>query len=204
MMQNNISNRFNLKTDADDLETDNNLLNDNTASNDTENNAQDTNAHLFDLETEIKSKLKKKIANVPIWNEYSNEQQNKMISNFVDNQLSNTEISLSQEDKTIIQKDIINSKHEFGALNKLIENEKVESVYVNSSRSIYIEIDNKILNPEISLDKEELKFILNSIKEMAKLNDFNGIKKFKTDNFVITIIGNDICKSGTNIAICKD
>ena len=161
------------------------------------------NIDMSEFKADLKNALYDRIVKTPVWYDYTYNERLDLIKAFIVNKLSENNIEISDDENDKLIEDLLNSVSDFASLDNLIENTNVDSVYVNSNKSVYIEIDNKILNPEITLGDSELNFILDSIKNMVKVNDFNGVKKFKTDNFVITIIGNDLCKTGINIEIDK-
>ena len=126
-----------------------------------------------------------------------------MIKNFVDTKISAENIQISGIDEDILIDNLLNSITNFGAIQYLLDNERVGSVIVNGTKSIHIGIDGKILNIEKNLTDKQLKFLTNSIACMSGISEFKGINKFVIKDIILTVIGEDISLSGINITLQK-
>lgn len=140
-----------------------------------------------DFET-IKSELYDKIASIPVWFEYSRDEQKDLVKRFVCSKV---------EDGDEILEKLYAEINGFGAIDNLISQENVSAVFVNGTKSVYIEIAGKVLNTEIKLSNSELSFLLNVIPVKAPL------ATFKSGDLLFTVINSEISVEGVNITIRK-
>lgn len=143
--------------------------------------------------SDIQKALIEKINSTPVWNEYSQEKQQELIKNFVDNKL----VCASESDKNETLNSLTKTLTGFGVLQYLLDNENVSAVFVNGINSVYIEINGKILNTETKLSTEELEYLVKMI------GTDKDICECRINDYLITLISSDICLSGTNITIRK-
>lgn len=155
-----------------------------------------------DIQEELKTALLEKIETTPVWFEYSQNRQRELIKNFIDNKINSENIQLSDLDKDVIIDNFISSISDFGAIQYLLDNEKVSKVIVNGCKNVLIEIENKTLNTEMTLTEKQMSFILRKIS-LSGIKTLDGVNTCKTDKYFIKVIGNDICKTGYNICIKK-
>lgn len=156
-----------------------------------------------DLENDFKNALLEKIDAIPVWFEYSTNRQKELIRNFIDTKIQAENIQISNIDKDVLVDNLLGSITNFGAIQDLLDNEKVSAVIVNGTKSIHIEIDGKVLNTETNLSDKQLKFLINSISCMSGIDEFKGLKQFVIKDYSLTVIGNDISSGGINITIKK-
>ncbi len=156
-----------------------------------------------DILSDLKRSLLEKIDMTPVWFEYSKNRQKELVKSFVEHKIAADHLQIADIDKDVITDNLYESISNFGEIQYLIDNEKVSEVMINATKSVYINIDNKILNTEIKLTEKQLSFIKNTISSQCGCEDFNGIKTLKTDKYQITIIGTDVSNSGLNITIKK-
>lgn len=155
-----------------------------------------------DIQEELKNALLEKIETTPVWFEYTKNRQKELIRNFLDKKIAAENIQISDIDKEIITDNLISSVSDFGAIQYLLDNEKVSKVIINGTTSVLIEIDNNIFNTETSLTEKQLSYILNSIATMG-IEKYEGIKSCQTDKYSITVVAPNLCKNGYNICIKK-
>ena len=156
-----------------------------------------------DLENDFKNSLLEKIDTIPVWFEYSLNRQKELVKNFIDKKVITENIQISDIDKDVLADNLLNSITNFGAIQDLLDNEKVSAVIINGTRSIHIEIDGKILNTEENLTDKQLKFLISSISCMSGISEFKGISQFVIKGYSVTVIGDDISSNGINITIKK-
>ena len=204
-MSNKLSSRFENNSKKTDNIANENLQNiaENQLTPELVRNFSDTNNSNIDTKNLMKS-LEEKIHNIPVWFDYSTEQQIELINRFISAKIENDNLILTSEQKNELINQIIKSISNFGAISQYLSNEKIQSITVNGTQSIYIEIDNKILNTEDNLNENQLKFLINSIKQAGKIDKFKDITKLTVDNLLITIIDNSISTKGINIRIQKN
>ena len=63
---------------------------------------------------DIKKKLCDKISNIPVWFEYSDVEKNELIAAFVDNSLKNSDVQLSDNEKSEFISELEASVYGFG------------------------------------------------------------------------------------------
>lgn len=203
-MSNKLSSRFLNKQKAAEVIISKDL----TANENTSDKAEEIETPLdsgfqADMAEMLKKLLDEKIQSTPIWFDYSKEQQHELIKKFVSSKIESCNIDFSENEKHDLIENLYNSLSDFGAIQYLLDNEKVESVVINGVQSVYITIGNKILNTETNLNKNQLEYLVNSLKHAAHKENFNEIDKFSFDNYKITVISEQISKNGINIRIDK-
>ena len=104
--------------------------------------------------------LLEKVNSVPYWNEYTVDEQCDMVRSFVKN--------ADVENKEVIYNTIVPYVIAFGPLQKLLDNEKVNAVFVKDDMSVHIEIDGNVFDTEIVLSFKILQYVLNYIKYSDK------------------------------------
>jgi len=154
------------------------------------------------IEEDLKNLLKEKISKTPVWFDYTKERQAILTAGFCDNYINSNGLDISDTDKNTIADKLAKIICDFGAVQYLIDNEKVDAVFINSTKSVYIEIDEKLLDTDTKLDNNQLKFIINSIKHLTDKENFAEFERFKIDNMLITLT-HDIYSNGQNIVIRK-
>ena len=157
---------------------------------------------LVKIEEDLTSLLKEKISKTPVWFDYTKERQAILTAGFCENYIHSKGLDIADTYKKIISDNLSKVICDFGAVQYLIDNEKVDAVFINSTKSVYIEIDEKLLDTDIKLDNNQLKFIINSIKHLTDKENFAGFERFKIDNILITLT-HDIYSNGPNIVIKK-
>ncbi len=155
------------------------------------------------IESDFKKALLEKIETIPVWFEYSKNRRRELVKNFVENKVAAENVQISDIDKELLIDNLSVAIADFGAIQYLIDNEKVAAVIVNGTKSVHIEIGGKILNTETKLDEKQLQFLIKTIGAMTECNDFNGIKNLSVDGYSICVVGDDICETGMNITIRK-
>lgn len=159
-----------------------------------------------DIENRYKSLLLAKIDSIPVWFEYSQEQQKDLISTFIVNKLSEENILFSDSDKNSLVENITSSILGFGPIDYLVKQENVDAIFINASSSVFIEISGKILNTEMKLTKKQLDFVVKHIKNISELlppSDGDLIWNCKAGNLFITVVLYPVSGNGANIIIRK-
>lgn len=115
-------------------------------------------------ENNLAEDLLEKVNSVPYWNEYTFDEQRKMVRYFVKNS--------DVEDKKAAFEFLLPCVTGFGELQKLLNNEKVSAVLVNEDMSVHIEIDENVFDTEMILSRNMFQYVLNYIKEYS-LDEFS-------------------------------
>ena len=155
------------------------------------------------IESDFKKALLEKIETIPVWFEYSRNRRHELVKSFVENRVTEENIQISDIDKELLIDNLSTAITDFGAIQYLIDNEKVNAVMVNGTKSIHIEIGGKVLNTETKMDEKQLQFLLKTIGAMVECEKFVGIQKFNVNGYSICIVSDDVCETGVNISIRK-
>lgn len=149
------------------------------------------------ISDEIKKEFLEKVYSIPVWFDYSPDEQKDLIKSFVLKKGIDANI-----DEAV--KFLYDEISDFGILNHLITQENVSAVLVNGTKSVHIEIAGKILNTEIKLTAKELQFLVNSIIHIAGAKSDKPILDLKIGNCIVSLIMPEISSCGTNIIIRKN
>lgn len=170
-----------------------------------ENENLNTEFSLSDIEKDFKKDLMVKIDSIPVWFDYTSERQKDLIKSFVENKLTNENITLTLDEKDTLIDKLFTSIMGFGPLDYFIAKDNVDTVFVNGINSIHIEIGGKVLNTEMSLNEKQLSFIISNISNMAgvRIDNSKNIWNLKIDNLFITLIMPSISQCGVLITIRK-
>lgn len=139
---------------------------------------------------DLKEKLLEKVNSNPYWSEFSVDKKREMIMSF----LENFEI----DDKEKSCENLIASVVGFGELQTLLDNEKVDAVFVNGTNFVYIEVEGRTFNTELKLSNNSLQYVLNLLPK-------SDLPIFKTNfgGYLICVVKPEVCESGLNITIRK-
>ncbi len=168
------------------------------------NQVQVENSGLSD-EDGLKKSLLEKIDSIPVWFEYTPQKQKDLIKSFVEKKLSVENVFWEQEQKEALIDKLFTSINGFGPLDYLIAQNNVDAVFVNGTKSVYIEIAGKVLNTEMSLNDMQMNFIINNISNMSgvSIDASKNIWNVKVNNLYITVITPALSQCGFNISIRK-
>ena len=149
---------------------------------------EDSNRQFFD---DLIRALSAKIYSIPVWFEYTKEEQLSLISGYVETKLKELNVKLSDEEKAGFVQFFIDSVYGFGELDVLLLRDDVSSVFINCNGIVEIEQDGKIELSDIILDGEHF----NKIKDtMLKLSaESSGIVNVRFKNLLITLLLPPVC-----------
>lgn len=132
----------------------------------------------------ITEALTKKISSIPVWYDYDYSKQFELILNFLDNKL-NTEfedLHLSESEKKEIAEEFLKNNRGFGILDKLLADEDIDAVIVNSSGSVLILQNGKYVKSDLVLSSLQSKEIISRFKPE------NPVSVICQDDLQITLI----------------
>ncbi len=137
--------------------------------------------------------LSKKIAAIPIWFEYSKDEQQELILNFLNTKLNEefSEIQLTTAEKKRISDSFLGSVFGFGPLDFLISQKRVSKVFVNSPADILCEINGEIFASDITMDSRQFDTLIKRLCEISGKK--SSVLKFRFDNLLVTIIKEPVC-----------
>ena len=149
-------------------------------------------AHVID---ELALTLSQKVASIPVWFDYTETEQKKLISDFLINKLENdySDISFSKEEKEHIISLFMNLVHGFGELDCYIAKEDIKSVCVNSDGSVYSDNGISLLREESVITPAQFEKLYCGLT--AKNNEFcRALKQIRLNKLVITIFAPPVCE----------
>lgn len=135
----------------------------------------------------IKSKLSDKIASIPVWFEYSDQEKQNLISSFFDNWLKESDISLSEEEKLRFLSGLSNAAYGFGQLDLFLSDDLVREVFIFTGLPVKINQNGEIISTDITIaDPDKL---VNRLKQAAGItSDDKPVLKFVYWNLIITMV----------------
>ncbi len=159
-----------------------------------EENVDSTSPELVSLCTWLAKSLSKKISAIPIWFDYSRDEQRELILNFINTRLNEefSEIKLTTPERERISKAFLNSVYGFGTLDFLIAQSKVSTVFVNSAEDILYEINGEILKSDIIMNKKQYESLIKRLCEMSGKD--SPVVKFRYDSVLVTILKEPVCQ----------
>ncbi len=148
---------------------------------------------IFSLCKELSKELSLKIASIPVWFDYTTDEQKALIINFLNAKLNGdlSQKPLSDAEKDKIFAYFINSVYGFGPLDFLLSQQNVSSVFVKSHENILMNINGEILKSDITLDKKQLEFLISKLLEISGKS--SSVVNFKFNNLAVTIIAEPVC-----------
>ncbi len=156
--------------------------------------SENTSPELISLCTWLAKSLSKKIAAIPIWFEYSKDEQRDLILNFINTRLNEefSEIKLTTPERERISKAFLNSVYGFGTLDFLIAQSNVSAIFVNSAEDILYEVNGEILKSDITMNKKQYESLIKKLCEMSGKN--SSVLKFRYDSVLVTILKEPVCE----------
>lgn len=140
--------------------------------------------------------LSEKIASIPVWFDYSIDEQKQLIQSFLNCKLNEefSEIRLTDAEKNRIFAVFLSSVHGFGSLDFFISKESVSAIIVNSTESVLVVQGGSISNSEIVFDKKQFEVLNKKLWTLSGTKSEN-IVKFRYSNLLITLIAGTISSS---------
>lgn len=159
-----------------------------------ENTTEDVlSPEILSLCKTLSKELSSKIAAIPVWFDYTQDEQRELILNFLKAKLSDYEgqRKLSEAEKDKISSYFINSVYGFGALDYLLAQKEVKSIFIKSSDNILINLNGDIVKSDVTIDKKHLQFLINRLKEYS--NQDCSVINFRFNNLSVTIVLEPVC-----------
>ncbi len=128
--------------------------------------------------------LSAKAASVPVWYEYSNEQKEELILNFLDNKICAEfeGFTISDEEKRQIAEAFLKSDFGFGALDRILAKAETSALSVTSSGQVYVQTEKGTKKSDLILDKIQFEDII------SRFEADGPVSKFRLNDFQITIL----------------
>ena len=150
---------------------------------------------LLGLCAELNKSLSKKIAAIPIWFDYSKEEQQDLIMNFLNAKLNEqfSEIKLTPAEKERISSTFFQSVYGFGSLDFLISQNDVTKIFVNSPFDIYMEVKGRIEKADVVIDEKQFQSLINRLIEIS--GKTSSVITFRFNNLLVTILREPVCST---------
>lgn len=145
--------------------------------------------------SELNKALSKKIATIPIWFDYSKDEQQDLILNFLNAKLNEqfSEIKLTPAEKERISGEFFNSVYGFGSLDFLISQKDVSKIFVNSPCEVYMEIRGNIERADVAIDEKQFCSLLSRLIEISGKN--SSVITFRFNNLLVTVLREPVCST---------
>ena len=137
---------------------------------------------------EISKILSSKISSIPVWFDYSEEEQKELILNFLqskyDEKFSDYKLTEAEKDKMSAM--FLNSVFGFGPLDFLIAQKDVNLVIVEAFDRVFVEKQGQLLGADVVMDKRQYDDMLKKLLELSQQQA--SVVKFKLKHLHISII----------------
>ncbi len=132
----------------------------------------------------ITDELSKKISAIPVWNDYPYEKQFELILNFLDSKLNSQfeDLVLSEPEKKAIAEEFLRTNNGFGILDKLLAEESVSAVFVNSLGAVQACVNGEFRRTELVLSQKQYSEI------SARFESNSAVVREKVNNLFVTLI----------------
>jgi len=150
---------------------------------------------LISICSELSKALSKKIATIPIWFNYTKEEQKELIKNFLNAKLNEqfSEIKLTSSEKERVTAVFFNSIYGFGSLDFLISKKDVSKIFVNSPNEIFIDINGHIEKTDVNIDEEQFKTLIQKLINISAKS--TPVITFRFNNLLVTILKEPVCST---------
>ena len=142
---------------------------------------------------DLVKKLAEKISSIPVWFEYTRDEQYTLISSYVSTKLKELGVELSDEEKKWFIELFINSVFGFGEIDVLILREDVSVIFVNDTGIVEIEKAGNIELSDIIISEEQFGKIKDVMLKLAEQDTNSGIVNLRLRNLMITILQPPVC-----------
>lgn len=151
---------------------------------------QSTNSGIVPFEDFVIKSLFEKISTIPVWYDYSRDEQKQLIKNFLEKKI-NTEykdINLTEQYKQKIIDDFLASMKGYGILDYYIAKKDVIAVIVKPSNEILLQKNNSIIENSGSVLNKELKEAITK-----RFDKSSPIVNECINDLFITVVSNSDC-----------
>lgn len=154
---------------------------------------QPANSGIVPFEDFVIKSLFEKISTIPVWYDYSKDEQKQLIKNFLEKKISTEykDINLTDNDKQKIIDDFLASMKGFGILDYYISKKDVIAVIVKPSNEILLQKHNSIIENSGSVLNKELKEAIT--KRFCKSSPI--VNECINDLFITVVSNSDYSKT---------
>lgn len=134
----------------------------------------------------LKLKLSVKIASIPVWFDYSEEEKQGLIKSFFENWLKESDLKLSEDEKFRLTDSLYSSIYGFGVLDTLLSDVAVTELFISETSNVKIRKNSELILSEVKIaDTVDL---VNRLKKSAGIFSEKPVLKFVLRNLIITIV----------------
>lgn len=134
----------------------------------------------------LKLKLSVKIASIPVWFDYSEEEKQGLIKSFFENWLKESDLKLSEDEKFRLTDSLYSSIYGFGVLDTLLSDVSVTELFISETSNVKIRKNSELILSEVKIaDTVDL---VNRLKKSAGIFSEKPVLKFVLRNLIITIV----------------
>lgn len=134
----------------------------------------------------LKLKLSVKIASIPVWFDYSEEEKQGLIKSFFENWLKESDLKLSEDEKFRLTDSLYSSIYGFGVLDTLLSDVAVTELFISETSNVKICKNSELTLSEVKIaDTVDL---VNRLKKSAGIFSEKPVLKFVLRNLIITIV----------------
>ena len=134
----------------------------------------------------LKLKLSVKIASIPVWFDYSEEEKQGLIKSFFENWLKESDLKLSEDEKFRLTDSLYSSIYGFGVLDTLLSDVAVTELFISETSNVKIRKNSELTLSEVKIaDTVDL---VNRLKKSAGIFSEKPVLKFVLRNLIITIV----------------
>ena len=134
----------------------------------------------------LKLKLSVKIASIPVWFDYSEEEKQGLIKSFFENWLKESDLKLSEDEKFRLTDSLYSSIYGFGVLDTLLSDVAVTELFISETSNVKIRKNSELTLSEVKIaDTVDL---VNRLKKSAGIFLEKPVLKFVLRNLIITIV----------------
>ena len=134
----------------------------------------------------LKLKLSVKIASIPVWFDYSEEEKQGLIKSFFENWLKESDLKLSEDEKFRLTDSLYSSIYGFGVLDTLLSDVVITELFISETSNVKIRKNSELILSEVKIaDTVDL---VNRLKKSAGIFSEKPVLKFVLRNLIITIV----------------
>lgn len=141
---------------------------------------------------ELSKLLSAKIALIPVWFEYSRDEQKELVLNFLNAKLNSDYAGthLTDAEKDSIVAYFLSMNYGFGSLDFLIEQKEVSKIFVKAYDNIFVELNGEVVKADTILDERQFNSLIARLQELA--NKKSPICSFRFNNLFVTIVSEPV------------
>jgi len=132
----------------------------------------------------VMEELSKKIASIPVWNEYEYAKQFELVMNFLENKIEAefVDLSMSSAERRALAEEFLKTNNGFGLLDRYLAKPEVNAVMVNSYGSVYVHSFDEFKKTSSVVSENQFYEIT------ARFKSESPIVRVRQDNLFVTVL----------------